>query len=65
MHGLRATLIEGYKAGLLPRELVITELKERGVIGTDWDMPEVLAMLEADRRADAGGFPGLTAAGDD
>lgn len=56
-----STLIEGFKAGLLPRELVITELKERGVIGTDYDMVELARMFEADARASAimqAGFPG-------
>lgn len=46
-------LVEGYKAGLLPRELVITELKERGIIRTDWDMIEVSRMFEEDARASA------------
>ena len=58
-----STLIEGYKAGLLPRELVITELKERGVIGTDYDMVELARMFEEDARATAAmqaGFPGGT-----
>lgn len=58
-------LLEGYKAGLLPRELVLTELKERGVVKTDWDMPEVLAMLEQDRRSEAGGFADADRATDD
>lgn len=44
-------LLEGFKAGLLPRELVIGELKERGVIGTDYDMIEVARMFEEDARA--------------
>lgn len=43
-------LLEGYKAGLLPRELVIGELKERGVIGTDYDMIEIAAMFQNDAR---------------
>ncbi len=58
-------LLEGYKAGLLPRELVIGELKERGVIGTDYDMIEVARMFEEDARSTAimqSGFAGTQGA---
>lgn len=44
-------LIEGYKAGLLPKELVISELKERGVIGQEIDMVEIMRMFEEDARS--------------
>lgn len=44
------TLIEGYKAGLLPKELVIIELKARGVISQEIDMIDVEKMFEEDAR---------------
>jgi len=43
-------LIEGFKSGLLPRQLVFDELKSRGVITQDIDMIELIAMFEEDRR---------------
>lgn len=44
------TLIEGFKAGLLPKELVIEELKERGIISQDVDMVEIMRQFEEDAR---------------
>lgn len=55
-------LLEGYKAGLLPRELVIGELKERGVIGTDYDMIEIAEMFEQEARSSAMMRVGFTGA---
>ncbi len=48
-----ALLLEGYKAGLIPQELVITEWKERGVIIQDIDMLEIKRMVEEDARANS------------
>jgi hypothetical protein len=46
----QTVLLEGFKIGLLPRQLVVDELKARGVITQEIDLPDLLIMLEADRR---------------
>jgi hypothetical protein len=48
-----ATLIECFKCGLLPRQLVIDELMARGIITGDYDLPDLVKMLEDDRRNSA------------
>lgn len=46
-------LLEGYKANLLPRSLVISELKDRGVIRQEIDMVEIMQQFEEDARSSA------------
>ena len=64
------TLIEGFKCGLLPRQLVIDELMARGVITGDYDLPDLVKMLEDDRRSSAlltptlGGTSGASSRGE-
>jgi hypothetical protein len=48
-----SVLVEGYKCGLLPRQLVVEELIARGVIGQEIDLADLEKMLESDQRQEA------------
>ncbi len=43
-------LLKAYEMGMLPADLVMEELKSRGLIGDHWDVVDVRAMLEDDQR---------------
>jgi len=43
-------LVQAFREGVLPREVVIEEFKRRGTIKDDWDFVELIKMLDQDMR---------------
>jgi len=56
------TLLTAVREGIVPKEIGFNELKRRGLVQTDLDFQEAMAMMENERRAAPAALPAQAAA---